>query len=249
MFKDTRDEEEQQYLPYRIYSNLSKFFEIRKLDLVSGAQYIEAKSSKSNMLSQEEFIKNIQYYGYIQLECKDSASKDRRFKKNTPSDIKSKPVKTFILLLDQGSVYAKTTPQFAKLLERLPGFNDAKRNFNMDVIVISKEELNVHLQKKLTTSETDGDPTKGYIHITPVRYSMFSTIKLDHKLIPPHKIMPKSEATALLQKLMVIRSDLPKIRKLEPITFWLGAEIGDVIDIDEFSEATAIEKRYRVVRA
>lgn len=241
------------YLPYLIYQHLEKFITSCRLELVAGSQYSESKktaSHKATYLDQDEFTKNIQYYGYVQLEAKDAPHKDRRFRKTIAKSARSKPVRTFILLLDIDSTYAKSTVQFTKLLERIPGFTDTKRQFNLDVIVISKDELSVHLNKRIVASMTNGDDhdNSGFIRIAAYKYSMFSSVKQDNVLVPPHRIMSKDESQALLERLMVEKRDLSKIRQSDPMAVWLGAEIGDIIDIDGFSESAGIEKKYRVVR-
>jgi DNA-directed RNA polymerase subunit H len=239
------------YLPYLIYQQLEKFLTSRGLQLVAGSQYAESKktaSQNTSYLSQEDFTKNIQYYGYVQIEAKDAPTRDRRFRKTVAKSARSKPVRTFILLLDIASVYAKTTTQFAKLLERIPGFTDTKRAFNLDIIVISKDELSVHFEKKIASLVSDGDELSGFIQITPFKYSMFSSNKLEYLLVPTHRIVSKEEEKAILERLMVDKRDLPKIRKGDAIAVWLGAEIGDLIDIDRPSEAAGIEKKYCVVR-
>lgn len=246
------------YLPYTIYENIQKFLTYRSLELVAGAQYNTGDSKKTSssknaeFLPEDEFVKNIQYYGYIQIEAKDAKDKDRHFHKSIPSEWRKKPVHTYIILLDQNSVY-KSTQQFVKLLERIPGMNSETRDYNIELIVIAREKLSLHVQKKINTYITNGSvpgaETKfGYRHIADFEYAMFSSDKLTNKFSQHHRILNKSDEKAILTRLMCTKKDLDKIRKTDPPLVWLGAEIGDIIEIRRFSETTAEEIAYRVVR-
>src|ERR1700678_4255384 len=129
------------YLPYTIYQNLQKFLIYRKLELVSGSIYSESKKAKSAIktdvfMDQDEFIKSIQYYGYILIETRDAPTKDRRFNKNVSVINRKKLVKTFILLLDINSIYSQTSQNFSKILNRIPEFDTLEKKHNMDIIVI-----------------------------------------------------------------------------------------------------------------
>lgn len=242
------------YLPYVIYQNLQKFFEYRKLDLVSGSSYPENKTSgkaeknKAIFLEEDEFIKNIQYYGYILIETKDKSEKDRRFHKTVLPVNRKKPVKTFILLLDLSSTYIQSSQNFTKLLNRVPGFDDNEKDHNIDIIIISYSSLNIHLTKKIDASIKEGDENNGFVHIYSYKYSHFSSERPKHKLVPPHRILSKEEEREVLNSLFTEKKYLPKIKKDETISIWIGAEIGDVIEVLFPSEASGVEPKYLVVR-
>lgn len=240
------------YLPHTVYLNLQKFLEYRKLELVSGAIYTEMKKNigkeVNNNANQEEFIKNIQYYGYVLMEAKDQADKDRRFHKSVLPVNRKREVKTYILLLDLDSIYAQSSQNFSKVLNRIPGFDESARNYNMDIIIISRRSFNIHLMKKIDSSIDEGDEDNGFIHIYSYKYSYFTSERPKHKLVAPQRILSKTEEKEILTELSTDKKNLPKIRKDEPISIWLGAEIGDIIEAKCPSEASGIETKYLVVR-
>lgn len=238
------------YLPYTIYENLKKFLEYRKLDLVSGSDYVETKKTKKTdiFLDQDEFIKSIQYYGYVLIEAKDNDKKDRRFHKIVSLINKKKPVKTYILLLDLNSIYVQSSQNFIKILNRIPGFDETEKNYNMDIIIISHFNLNIHLMKKIDSSINEGNDDNGFIHIYPYKYAHFTSERPKHKLIAQQRILSKNEEKEILETLFTDKKSLPKIKKDDPIAIWFGAEIGDIIEALMPSEASGIETKYMIVR-
>lgn len=240
---------EKQFLPYVIYQNIEKFAQYRKLELVSGAIYPENSKTKVNIyLPQDEFTKNIQYYDYILLEYKDSPEKERIFTKQVPPGARSKSVATFIFILNINSSYAQSSQNFMKGLNRIPDFDNKERPQNLDIIIISHNELNIHLTKKLELSIFEGSSEAGYIHIHPYKYLYFSSERPLHYLSMPQRILSKKEADTVLEQLYTTKKNLPKIRKTDVIAVWLGAEIGNIIEVKMLSEISGIETKYLLVR-
>lgn len=252
------------FLPYIVYKNIILCLEkYRNLEILSGSLYVESKKSKlkekynkdtnqntemSSMIDQKTFTKNIQYYGYALIEAKDSNNKDRRFPKTILDQNKNKPVKTYVLLFDTDSIYAQTTQNFIKVLSRIPGFDDKNRNFNMDIIIVSINELNLYIMKKVDSLITEGDENNGYIHIHPYRYYHFTSERPKHKLVAEQRIISKQEEKKVLENLSTEKKYLPKIRKVDAISIWLGCEIGDIIEAKVLSEISGIDTKYLVVR-
>lgn len=238
---------ENQFLPYVIYKNIEKFALYRKLKLVHGAIYPE-KSRSETYLSGDEFTKNIQYYEYILLEFKDSPDKERIFSKQVHSSTRSKEVETFILILNINSIYSQTSQSFVKLLNRIPNFDNKQRNKNLDIIIISYNELNIHLMKKIESFIFDGNNESGFIHLYPYKYLHFSSERPLHYLVAPQRILSKKETDSILEYLYTNKKNLPKIKKNDVIAIWLGAEIGNVIEALMQSEISGIETKYLLVR-
>jgi DNA-directed RNA polymerase subunit H (RpoH/RPB5) len=68
-------------------------------------------------------------------------------------------------------------------------------------------------------------------------------LKIEHFLVPPHKIMKEEEALELLEKMKLTRDQLPRIDQYDPAIAELGAKEGDVVKIERFGEAPY----YRIV--
>lgn len=236
-----------EYLPYRVYRNLEKFAEYKRLELVQGAIYSEHKKRYSTFLTQDEFTKNIQYYNYVLMEFQDKSDKERKIKGMHPNT-KDKKVITYILLFDPESDYTSSTQKFTKILNRIPEFSDEIRKNNLEIIIISYRDLSIHLEKKIEANLNPGTENSGYIRIFPYKYLYFTSERPIHKLVSQQRILSKKESDKILEELCLNKQNLPKIKKTDPIMIWLGAELGDIIEALMPSEVSGIETKYFLVR-
>lgn len=242
-------EEDRQYLPLKVYKIIKHYLESCSLDLVSGSIKADKKATtQAEYLDDQTFIKDIQYYGYILIEAADNPAKDRRFSKSVIAANKSKPVKTFIALLDLNSQFTEASASFMKLLSRIPGFESISKPFNMNIIIISHSDLSVHIMKKVDASISKGSESNGFTHIHAYPYRYFTSIRPNHKLVAPQRILSKAEELEVLAQLYTTKLFLPKIRRNDPICIWLDGEIGDVIEAKFISETSGYDTKYMVVR-
>lgn len=248
-------DEENFYLPYIVYKNLEIFLKYRNLLLVSSAIVYESKNHTRNnkintsFLDQKTFTQEIQFNKYILIEAKDGENLNRKFNKNISSINKKKIVKTFILLMDIYSIHVSSTQNFTKCLGKIPGFNDSNRDFNLDIIVIIHEDINVHLRKKVDNLITDGGDNDGYININIYNYHHFTSIIPEHELVAKHKLLSKSDEKEIIDELNTDKKNLPKIRKEDPVAIWYGLNINDIVEVLYTSEACGYETKYLNTRA
>jgi len=247
---DPDDRKFNRYLPFVIYQNIQKLLEYRKLDLVEGVSYETKKIKKhlNKFVDHDEFVKDIQYHGYILIEAKDKPEKERRFAASISAINKKREVKTFIILYDLNSIHTKSSGDFVKSLNKIPGFDSVDRDYNMDILIINHEELNLHLMKKVDFYTTEGTASNGFIHLFPYQYKHFSSDRMKHVLIPPHEIIPKEIEKKTMSELRNEKRDLPRIRKVDAVAIWLGADTGEIIMAKMNSEAAGIETKYLLVR-
>lgn len=66
-------------------------------------------------------------------------------------------------------------------------------------------------------------------------------------LVPVHRIMTKKESEELLNFWHCEAHQLPKIKLDDPQVIWLGAKVGDVIEITRMNEMSGEGKYWRVV--
>ncbi|MEM4634161.1 MAG: DNA-directed RNA polymerase subunit RpoH/Rpb5 C-terminal domain-containing protein [Candidatus Anstonellaceae archaeon] len=64
-----------------------------------------------------------------------------------------------------------------------------------------------------------------------------------HELIPPHRLLGKEEAEAVLAQYKVSRSQLPKIKAKDPALIGTGAKPGQIVEISRLDGS----KYYRLV--
>jgi DNA-directed RNA polymerase subunit H (RpoH/RPB5) len=243
------------YLPTVVHGNVKKFLEHRQLELVAGsiskrrAQKVESKTKKDEFLDDSSFTKVIQIDGYVVIEAKDAATRDRRYRKSIDEVNRKIPTRTFIIIIDMESKYAANSPEFVTLMKRLPGFDHEKREYNVDIIIISQNVLSSHIQKKIVLYSNDGTKTAGFTHISSYPYHIFTTYLLDpeHTMVPQHRIISKAEEEELLRTTYSEKKFMPKISRHDPPIVWIGGEIGDIVELQMPSESTGIQLKYRVV--
>ena len=67
-----------------------------------------------------------------------------------------------------------------------------------------------------------------------------------HDLVPDHSVVDEDDLEAVLDEYDIDRTDLPKIKRLDPATPD-GAEVGDVVKIVRDSRTTDTATVYRLV--
>jgi len=164
------------------------------------------------------FKKTIQIEQYIQHKC------------TNPKNNKT----IYIYMFIKNSKYVKTTAQFKRLMDRLP------ENEPADVIIISKDELSIHINKALLKYE--------YLRIFNYVHKYFSIELAKGPFCSKHTILTNNEVRTLCSRDLIIHPlGLPAVSINDPQNIWVGGELGDVIRIDSISEITGKTIRYRIV--
>jgi DNA-directed RNA polymerase subunit H (RpoH/RPB5) len=240
------------YLPTQVHENIKEFLKYRKLGLVSGSvsrRKTQKVITHEGSLSTDEFTKAIQMDGYVIIEAEDLPEKDRRYRKSVSEVNQKRKTKTYIIIIDMNSKYASQSPEFVILMKRIPGFDHPKREFNLDIILITQHALSSHIQKKIDLYKNFGTETAGFTNIEDYQYHVFRSNVMDpnHAFIPPHRLLSRDEENELLVKIHAEKKDLSRIHQSDPPIVWIGGEVGDIIEISQFSEATGVSLEYRVV--
>lgn len=245
------DKEAAPYLPFIVYQNLQKFLQTSRLELVHGAlQNKEHDAQQPFFLDSEKLTQDIQFYGFVMLEAKDAAHRDRRFAPYIHPDVRTRPTRTFIVLLAPDSKkHLESTHNFRKLLMNVPAYNPQGSEENLDIMIITPEDLSANLMKQVSGNSRTGGDGKGAVQIYNYRYVYFSSVIPENKSVPPHRIVPREKEIEVLKALCTDKNRLPKIQKSDSPCVWIGGEINDLIEIDEVSESTAIRRIYKVVIA
>jgi DNA-directed RNA polymerase subunit H (RpoH/RPB5) len=163
------------------------------------------------------FKKTIQVDQYIKHMCIDTR--------------KERPV--YLYLFNNVSKYTKTTPQFKRLM-------DKTSNDPADVIIISKSELSIYINKALIK----------YTHLNVSNYlHKYFAIELSTgPLCSHHQVLSNSDVRLLCSRDLIIHPlSLPSIAINDPQNIWIGGELGQVVQINSISEITGKTIRYRIV--
>ena len=129
--------------------------------------------------------------------------------------------------------YTKTTPQFKRLMDKLP-------EDPADVIILSKELLSIYINKALIK----------YNHLRFFNYlHKFFAIELAKgPLCSKHTILTNSEVRNLCSRELLIHPlSLPSISINDPQNIWMGGELGQIMKIESISEITGKTIRYRII--
>lgn len=168
-------------------------------------------------LDYTNFKKTMQVNQYIYHKCIDS--------------VKGKYV--YIYIFGVNSRFIKTTPQFKRLIDKLP-------EEPSDVIIISKNELSIYINKALSK----------YTHLKIYNYlhKYFALEISKGPLCSIHTILSNNAVRSLCARELIIHPlSLPSISINDPQNIWIGGELGQVIKIESISEITGKTIRYRIV--
>ena len=133
-----------------------------------------------------------------------------------------------IVLTDIVSHIANHTNEFTNAMGKLKG----------DIMLISNKQATNQIKQYATSI--------GLI-FSSYTFGLFAIDMTKAPMVPPHRIMSRDEIKDLFQFTVSERSDLPKIFITDTQIIWLGAKIGDVIEVTRWSEATGYSIIHRVV--
>lgn len=235
----------QNFPPLIVYNNLKSLFKHREVKLEYGS-FTEKNISKDKWVSDTDFIHKIQFNRYIIVSATDNKDKIRRYSPNISKDTHKLPTKTFIIIIDRGSDFTRSE-HFEKMLNKLPEIKSKTRNFNMDVLTISENPITSFSSKKLDQFRFEGSADRGFVSITPVLYTLFMNDIFSYNIVSDHRIMSKEEEKEILDNFKLQKTNLPKISKLDPACVIIGAEIGDLVEIQNLNQISGIEITYRFV--
>ena len=143
---------------------------------------------------------------------------------------KNKMVK--IYLFDKNSKYMMSSQEIRKILKKL--------NDPCNVIFITYQALSTYHKKAINQEK--------HLNIYIYRHEIFDLILPNGPLCYPHRIMSKEEVLKLTNDdLCCYVINLPKILDEDPQCIWIGAEVGDVIEIKIYSDILGEAYYYRVV--
>ena len=139
----------------------------------------------------------------------------------------------YIYLFMYNSKYIKTTPQFKRLMDKIP-------EEPCDVIIITKLELSVYIKKALLKYTN--------LKIFNYLHKYFSIEISKGPLCSKHVVLTNNEVKELCSRELIIHPlSLPSISINDPQNIWIGGELGEVIKILSVSEITGETIRYRIV--
>lgn len=139
----------------------------------------------------------------------------------------------YIYIFRENSKYLKTTSQFKRLMDKIP-------EEPTDVIIISKNELSVYINKALLKYN--------HIRIYNYMHKYFSIELAVGPLCSKHTILSNNEVKLLCSRDLIIHPlSLPSISINDPQNIWIGGELGQIIKIESISEITGKTIRYRIV--
>ncbi len=162
----------------------------------------------------------------------------------------------FIVLFSQTSKIQLKTQDFKKV------YLSIKYNqFNYDIIFVSTKQLNSHINNFINSLDTNTqlfDHECLYKHdlkfcncnkknIYTYEYINFGLIIPNHIAVPKYRILPKDEEIELLEQIRTKKSNLPKIKRNDPMVIWSHGIIGNVVEIERNDLVSSVSMYYRVI--
>jgi DNA-directed RNA polymerase subunit H (RpoH/RPB5) len=137
-----------------------------------------------------------------------------------------------IFLFDKTSKYVASSQDMKKLLKKI---KDA-----CQVILITYQALNVYHRKAIANQKL--------LTVSVYRHEIFDLVLPKGPLCYPHRVMSRDEVIKLTNEDMCCYViNLPKILDEDPQCIWIGAEVGDVVEIKMLSDVSGETYQYRVV--
>jgi DNA-directed RNA polymerase subunit H (RpoH/RPB5) len=143
-----------------------------------------------------------------------------------------KNIDVYIYLFDQESKYTKSSQDMKKILK--------KHKKECNLIFITYKILNIYHKRAITAEK--------HLKVDIYRHEIFDLVIPKAPNSAEHRIMTRDEVLHLMNKdLCCYIVNLPKILESDPQCIWIGAEIGDVLEIRMLSDITGETYQYRVV--
>ena len=137
-----------------------------------------------------------------------------------------------IFMFDQGSKYTSSNQEMKKLLKYEPA--------GCHVLLISHDSLSTYHRKYIAVERR--------IKIQSANYTNFSMILPNGPLCYKHRILSRAEILELANnELCCYIINLPKIYDNDPQCLWIGAQVGDVLEITMYTDMAGEVIVYRVV--
>lgn len=146
-------------------------------------------------------------------------------------DLKKKR-EVLIYLFDPNSKYVSKSQELKKLLIKI------KKPCN--VILVTYAPLSTFSKKAINTQK--------HLNVVTYRQEIFDLIVPHGPLCYPHRVMSREEVLQLCNnELNCYLTNLPKIFEEDPQCIWIGAAVGDVVEIKMLSDISGETFQYRVV--
>jgi DNA-directed RNA polymerase subunit H (RpoH/RPB5) len=147
------------------------------------------------------------------------------------SDIKRKKT-VLIYLFDKNSKYMISSQDLRRLIKKIKN--------PCQVILVTYKPLTTYGKKVIRAFK--------HIDIITYRHEIFDLIIPNGPLCYPHRIMTREEVLDICNNdLCCYLTNLPKIFDEDPQCIWIGAVVGDVLEIKMLSDITGEALQYRVV--
>jgi DNA-directed RNA polymerase subunit H (RpoH/RPB5) len=219
------------YEPHVVYGHLKQLADRRLMDITNWNVEITNRGEGSktvNMMSIEEFKKNMNIRRYVAVSAMDKPERQRR------NGIK---VQTLFIIFEVGN-FDKTQP-FKNLIEKIK-HNDG---YIMDIYTLSRDDIGVHIRNAIS-----GLSTKN-IRISPMKYDVLLLEVPRHVNAPQIRPLSKEEEEQFLNDTNIVKTSLQVTHINDPGVFWTYAEIGDIVEESHLSENVGIEVLYKFVIA
>lgn len=211
--------------PLVVYKNLNTLLNYRKLKLINGS--LLQKDNK-NLLSDKDFIYSIKTNNFVIVEAH-------------PENPASVLEKTFIIISEE--LEAIKAGDIEKMMNKIPKIKSLERDFDMNILIVTRDPLNTHAEKKILQYTNSNSP--GKIRIKSCVYTILMYDLFKYNLVNPHRILSESEEIQVLDDLKTTKNLLPKISSSDPPVLILDGRIGQIVEIECINFNSGLDIKYR----
>jgi DNA-directed RNA polymerase subunit H (RpoH/RPB5) len=209
--------------PWHVYNNLIEMFKYRNCNLTS------------KRLDVDTFAERLNYHEYIIIEAQRNGSVEGA--PVSPDYVDTREKNIIVVLVAPNSTIATKTPEFKKLLTKVP----LNKNESNNIIIVSQYTLTNPIIKSI--------PAQGLelrAHIEHYNYNMFIIVKPTHSSVPPHVMLSDAEVDALCDTYRLNRKEFQRITRGDVMSVWLGLRPGAVVKVYRQSETSGEIIAYRL---
>lgn len=213
---------------YTTYLNVRTFLlEWRKYTPVNSNSGVASKSGGARVkntkkyveMAESEFNAYMQANQYVETEVFDAANGRR----------------VIVYIFDQNSEYVLSSQKMSTLVAQ-----EMKTLHNALIMLITYTPLSSYHTRLFARNSS--------LNIVVYPQYIFALISPKGPLVYPHRVLSREEVHTLMNKhIMCKLQNLPKIRVNDPQCIWIGAEVGDVVEITSVSDTIGLAISYRVV--
>ena len=187
----------------------------------------------SKKYTNDDIVSEMETFSYIRID-------------SINNNIEKKRNHIIFIIIKEDSKYSLHSPDLRKLLDGITSDQLYKDDKISEIIMIVDESFFMR-KKLLETIDALNSEDKKAIKYKVYSYINFIFVVPEHQSVPKHRIMNKEEIEKLFNFDRINSKSVGSISINDPPIIWLGANKGDIIEIERDSQTAGVALYYRRV--